>query len=1071
MLDQASAYVVPAGTAELAIAQTAERVNRSDRVAFDPSDEFDVTQTLYFPDELQFARGTINSAIYKIYGSMDIETVMPVRIYLGETDKMDFTDKQWVDMAGATKVFEGTLCLVQGSKDYKFDFDVPFEYTGRNLVVTIIKDGKPNAKYSDCFYTVESERTGRSMVTSTYSKVDVTAMPHSTYSDKAADVVPSVRFLMDLKDTGSLSGKITDASTGAPLAGATVSVTSVQGLMATADETGAYVIPYLPVGTHGVSVETAGYVAAETTLEIAGDAATVKDFALVRLANYELKGVVKAGDTGLAADGAVVRLSGYENIEVTADSQGRWSIPGVYSGKDYRLEISYPIYDLFEKDINNESETAVDEGDIMLERSLIPPFAVDATVAADGSDVSLVWSDPMARTGVPGDKSIGDVSTVSSDGGDYYYTNYNVAHQFLAEDIAEQEMAGMSVTGLKVYIKADAGTFTAHVWEGDRNEHRVLASKEIPASELVKAGKWIEVKFDEPVEIRAGGKYLVGVNCNGYEGSSTFGTAPYGSRVNGKNDVKFDETGSASNGYSAWCIITECAVPASPAGVAVNDDAPKCSYNVYRGTVEEATGLTQWEKVTSSPVSDTSYVDAGWASLMSGEFIYGVSAVYQNGESIKAKSGVLSHSNDCDVAVTAFVDPQKSVDIRSEVAVTVTVANLGEKPATDIPVSLTLDGGEPMVRIFEGTLNKGESADVEFGSIGIDESVHTFVASTALEGDEVKSNDAMSFILPNTGNVELNAYRWSAYGNAGFMKVQSNNPEAADFRKEFTTKEGLIISGEYLNGKIYAYTATWYQAPREFIVIDPVTWTIVREISNEDYYILDMAYDASSSTMFGLEPASADEVNLVKIDLNTGAPSVIGSLGFVVRALACDGEGQLFGMSQSGNLLKIDRETAQVTVIGDTGFGNVAYLQSMAVDHRSGRLFWAATSDNVMGDIYEIDPVTAEKQYYGSTMFNGIEPSELVCLYTPYTHITSGVEAFDMEIGGMSASVGIYGEAVVTSAKAAAVKVFDALGACMHAASVDAGTSRFTLDLEPGIYMMQVEDAAGAGLTVKFVIK
>ena len=71
----------------------------------------------------------------------------------------------------------------------------------------------------------------------------------------------------------------------------------------------------------------------------------------------------------------------------------------------------------------------------------------------------------------------------------------------------------------------------------------------------------------------------------------------------------------------------------------------------------------------------------------------------------------------------------------------------------------------------------------------------------------------------------------------------------------------------------------------------------------------------------------------------------------------------------------------------------------------------------------------------------------------------------------MSASVGIYGEAVVTSAKAAAVKVFDALGACMHAASVDAGTSRFTLDLEPGIYMMQVEDAAGAGLTVKFVIK
>ena len=1071
VLDMATAWLAPEGVAELAVAQTSERVNRSDRVAFDPSDDYDVTQTLYFPDELQFARGSIRSVIYKVYGSQDFETIMPVRIYLGETDKTDFNDKQWADMAGSVKVFEGTLPLVQGSNDYKFDFDTPFEYTGGNLVVTVIKDGKPNAKYSDCFYTVESDRAGRSMVTSTYDKVDIASMPHSTYSDKATNIVPYTRFLVDLKGTGSLSGKITDAATGTPLAGATVSVTSIEGLTATSDAEGMYTVPYLPVGTHTLAVETAGYTGEGATVEIADNAAAVKDFALVRLPNYELKGVVKAGDTGLGAAGARVRLSGYENVETTADGQGNWSVAGVYSGKEYTLQITYPGYDIFVKDIDNDSETVVDEGEILLERSLIPPFAVDAVVAADGSDVSLTWKDPLARTGVPGEKSIGDVSKVYSDGGDYYYTNYNVAHQFLAEDIAEQDMAGLSVTGLKVYIKADGGVFTAHVWEGDRDTHKVLASKEIPASDLVKEGRWVEVVFDEPIEIREGGSYMVGVNCNGYEGSSTFGTAPYDSRVSGKNDVKFDETGSAYNGYSAWCIITECGVPGAPAGVAANDDAPACSYNVYRGSVEEETGLTVWEKVNASPVNETSYTDAGWASLLSGEFTYGVSAVYQNGEAIKALSNTLSHSNDCDVAVTAFVDPKKSVETRQEVSVTVTVTNLGEKPASEIPVTLVIDGAEPVQTVFEGTLNKGESADVEFGTFAIDESVHTFVASTALEGDEVKSNDSQTFILPNKANLELTAYRWSAYGNAGFMKVQSNNPEAADFRKEFTTREGLIISGEYLDGKIYAYTATWYQAPKEFIVIDPVTWTVTEEHSNDDYYVLDMAYDYSTQTMYGLEPGGEDEVNLVRIDLTTGAPSVIGGLGQVVRAIACDREGKLFGMSGNGTLLRIDPLTAQTTAVGDTGFGDVIYLQSMAFDHNTGRLFWAATSENVMGDIYEVDPFTAECQYYGSTMFNGDEPSELVCLHTPYTHIPDGVSAAGKDSAAISASVNAHGEAAVTTPGDASVKVFDALGSTVYSRSVAAGTSRFTLGLSSGVYMMQVTDASGSAVTVKFVIR
>ena len=124
-----------------------------------------------------------------------------------------------------------------------------------------------------------------------------------------------------------------------------------------------------------------------------------------------------------------------------------------------------------------------------------------------------------------------------------------------------------------------------------------------------------------------------------------------------------------------------------------------------------------------------------------------------------------------------------------------------------------------------------------------------------------------------------------------------------------------------------------------------------------------------------------------------------------------------------------------------------------------------------MGDIYEVDPFTAECQYYGSTMFNGDEPSELVCLHTPYTHIPDGVSAAGKDSAAISASVNAHGEAAVTTPGDASVKVFDALGSTVYSRSVAAGTSRFTLGLGSGVYMMQVTDASGSAATVKFVIR
>ncbi len=114
------------------------------------------------------------------------------------------------------------------------------------------------------------------------------------------------------------------------------------------------------------------------TTDVAADTDSRLDFTLAQRANYELKGKVLAGDTGISASGAIVSVSGYEEASCKADESGCWSLPGIYAGEDYTLRISYPLYDTYITQINNDSQTSIDAGTIMLERSLIPAYGVEA---------------------------------------------------------------------------------------------------------------------------------------------------------------------------------------------------------------------------------------------------------------------------------------------------------------------------------------------------------------------------------------------------------------------------------------------------------------------------------------------------------------------------------------------------------------------------------------------------------------------------------------------------------------------------------------------------------------------
>ena len=1063
----ASAVATAPGTDDMGVAITDDFKNYSEKLPIDLYSEYSVSQSMYYPADFNLATGTISQVIYKLRKGNDAEVTLPVAVYMHETTATDLSagwDKSALN--DDAKVFEGNISYSLGSHDVAITLDKPYSYKGGNLVITFVKTGKPNGSMLDQFFQSDLKGAVRSYTGSTYSAVDINNLPtFSSYSEKKLTRMPSTRFVIDAKGVTPLSGKVTDI-TGKPVAGAKIQIYGFDGLETVTGTDGTYAFSYVPVSAGLMIVTRPGYSDKTQMLRLAEGTAAVCDITLDQLQHYALSGKVVATDTGLDADGAIVTLSGYDEVTVTADTDGTWTIDPVYSGKDYTLTVQYPLYEPYTVTVNNTADT--DLGTISLGRALIPPFAVAATVATDGSAVSLSWQNPLDRDVNTGWYNLSPSEDISGFGGDAsYYSpdNFNVGHLYKTADIEAKKLAGTAVSGVKVYIKATEGTFIAKVWRGSKTDNIVVAEQQIPAAAISADGAWAEVEFDAPAEIHAGYDYIVGVQALNAS-SMPFGYAD--DYISGVTGLKWtDVPGKYTyDVYDSWQIAADFEVPGT-GGVTPrpNADAPACEYKVYRREAADA----DWTAVTAAPVRELALTDEGWASLLPGTYTYGVTAVYRGAESSKALSDAISRSADTDAGVVEFIEPVRQAEMRDKVNVKVRITNFGEKPLTAIPVAVTLNGGEPVTATCDGPVAKGESAVVDLGEITITEGVHTLRAYTALAGDDTPANDACEMLLSNLANIRLNGYRWNAYGNAGFMTIESNNAEGAVLRRELTTSDALISSGEYYDGKVYAYASTWYGQPRAFVIVDPATWTIEKQLENEDDYMLDMTYSYPAKTMYGLRP-DGEEVHLATIDTETGMATPVVRIDRHLMTLAADTRGKLYGIADDGIFYTLDAATGATTAVGTTGIaGTVKYLQSMAWDHNSGRLFWAAEGDIAGGDLHEVDPATGAATRLGSVLFNHTEPSEIVALHTAYTY--DGISDATSAEGALTIVVESDATVCITAAAAAELRVYNAAGILVASETVGAGASRVSLDLPGGVYLFSLADAAGHTATAKAAVK
>ena len=127
--------------------------------------------------------------------------------------------------------------------------------------------------------------------------------------------------------TGTLTGLVTNASTGAPISGATV---TAGGRTATTDNTGRYTMT-LAVGTYTATASAAGFTSSSATVTITANTTTTRNFALTPAAAGSISGFVR--DTaGVAIAGATVTIAGSSIPPATTSNTGAYSFPSVPFG-------------------------------------------------------------------------------------------------------------------------------------------------------------------------------------------------------------------------------------------------------------------------------------------------------------------------------------------------------------------------------------------------------------------------------------------------------------------------------------------------------------------------------------------------------------------------------------------------------------------------------------------------------------------------------------------------------------------------------------------------------------------
>ncbi|MDL2297087.1 choice-of-anchor J domain-containing protein [Bacteroidales bacterium OttesenSCG-928-C03] len=355
---------------------------------------------------------------------------------------------------------------------------------------------------------------------------------------------------------------------------------------------------------------------------------------------------------------------------------------------------------------------------------------------------------------------------------------------------------------------------------------------------------------------------------------------------------------------------------------------------------------------------------------------------------------------DIDAQVFSIPQPVSGESLTATETVKAAIRNNGISAISNFPLTLMVNGATVATETYSGSIAAGAQAEYTFTAKANLSAVGAYEIKVIvnLPNDESAGNDTLTKNIANFASDPVTLYGYRIYDDQheaiqyeGIASFSSSNPAVVTMANTYTDGDNNITGGGYYDGDVYMYSRTQTSQttyePANFIKLPTSSWTAVAlpiaKVCN------DMAYDYKTNTMYGITIESST-TNLYTIDLATGAMTLVGNMGITFYTLACNTKGDMFGVSTSGDFYAVDKATGNTTFIAKTGISPV-YIQTMAFDHNTGRLFWAMCNAGNEGKLIEINPTNGAIFDRGTIAGN----AEIVALYTPYTYVAPEITVLD----------------------------------------------------------------------------
>ena len=229
-------------------------------------------------------------------------------------------------------------------------------------------------------------------------------------------------------------------------------------------------------------------------------------------------------------------------------------------------------------------------------------------------------------------------------------------------------------------------------------------------------------------------------------------------------------------------------------------------------------------------------------------------------------------------------------------------------------------------------------------------------------------------------------------GLNGFFAFNTTNntwsrfePDTASTPEIAAEADQMYAAAEYVDGYTVACTTASDTTNKSYLTVMEHGKFKPTVVSMIDGVLIDMAYNKTDGNLYALaslvgEDGSPEYGVLVKVNYFTGELTKVGTIdsdmmpgsrsGDVPQVLACDDDGTFYIINSSTSSSKVnlykfnlseDGEIGEITKLGKVG-QSLNYLQSMTIDHSTGKLYWARFygSYRRYAELYELDKATGK---------------------------------------------------------------------------------------------------------------